>query len=40
MRHVHGAICSAVMMLGFPRVLLEQSESWRAIGRVLLRPFL
>ncbi|MBY0492820.1 MAG: hypothetical protein K2Y23_01275 [Cyanobacteria bacterium] len=33
------AIGIAVMVLGFPRVFLEQSESWRAIGRALLRPF-
>lgn len=38
--HKVTAICSAVMVLGFPRVLLEQSESWRAIGRALLQPFL
>ncbi len=34
------AICSAVMVLAFPRLLIEQSESWRAIGRALLRPLL
>ena len=34
------AICCAVMVLAFPRLLLEQSESWRAIGRALLRPLL
>ena len=34
------AICSAVMVLAFPRLLLAQSESWRAIGRALLRPLL
>ena len=34
------AVCIAVMVLAFPRLLLEPSESWRAIGRALLRPFL
>ena len=34
------AICIVVMVIGFPRLLLEPSESWRAIGRALLRPFI
>jgi MFS family permease len=38
--HKVTAICIAAMVIGFPRVFLEQSESWLVIGRALLRPFL
>ena len=34
------AICIAAMVLAFPRVLLERNETWLAIGRALLGPFL
>jgi hypothetical protein len=27
-------------VIGFPRVLLVENESWLAVGRALLRPFL
>ena len=38
--HKVTAICIAAMVIGFPRVLLIESESWMAIGRALLQPFL
>ena len=34
------AICIAVMVIGFPRILLVENPSWIAIGRALLRPFI
>jgi hypothetical protein len=34
------AICIAVMVIGFPRLLLIENEAWLAVGRALLRPFL
>jgi hypothetical protein len=41
-RRVHRItlICSAVMAIAFLRVVLIESEGWRAIGGALLRPFL
>jgi hypothetical protein len=38
--HKVTAICIAVMVIAFPRIFLERSESWIAVGRALLRPFL
>jgi hypothetical protein len=38
--HKVDAMATAIMLIAFPRVLLERSESWMAVGRVLLQPFL
>jgi hypothetical protein len=38
--HKVTALSIVVLVVGFPRVLLEQSESWLVVGRALLRPFL
>jgi hypothetical protein len=38
--HKVTAICIAVMVIAFPRVLLVENESWLAVGRALLQPFL
>ena len=38
--HKVDAVATAIMVIAYPRVLLERSESWIAVGRVLLQPFL
>ena len=38
--HKVTAICIAVMVIAFPRVLLVENESWVTIGRALLAPLL
>jgi hypothetical protein len=38
--HTVNAISTAVMVIAFGRVLLMETEGWRAIGRVILAPFL
>ena len=38
--HTVTAICAAVMVIGFPRLMLVESESWLIIGRAMLQPFL
>jgi hypothetical protein len=41
-RQIHKvtAICIVAMVIGFPRVALIENQSWLAIGRALLQPFL
>jgi hypothetical protein len=38
--HKVDAVATAIMVIAYPRVLLERSDSWIAVGRVLLQPFL
>jgi hypothetical protein len=38
--HKVDAVATAIMVIAYPRVLLERSESWIAVGRSLLGPFL
>ncbi|HWI20016.1 MAG TPA: hypothetical protein VNT81_19825 [Vicinamibacterales bacterium] len=38
--HKVDAGATVIMAIAFPRIFLERSESWIAVGRVLLQPFL